>query len=98
MIRLPELGLELPERPWREYDVTGILERPEGAAPPMPVAFEPVVDAVHTATLSRWELRIRAQSAGMALTSAELVLPEACGARWSVEPVPVTAEDVLAGR
>ena len=70
----------------REFDLVGVLERPEGQSPPQPVACPAVVDAVHTATLSEWRLRVRAGSAGMALSAAELVPPEAAGARWTVSP------------
>lgn len=76
----------LPESPLREYDLTGVLKRPEGTRPPAPVACPAVVDAVHTDVLSQWSLKVRAGSAGMALTAAELVLPEAAGATWTVEP------------
>jgi hypothetical protein len=86
---------ELPESPLREYDLTGVLKRPEGTAPPEPLTCPAVVDAVHTDVLSRWVLRVRAGSAGMALTAAEMVLPEAAGASWTVSPV--TAGDVLTG-
>jgi hypothetical protein len=76
----------LPGLPWREYDLVGTLERPEGTPPPAPLTYAAVVEAVHTAHLSQWTLRIRAGSAGTALATAELVLPEAAGARWSVIP------------
>lgn len=79
----------LPDSPLLEYDLTGVLERPEGTVPPVPVACPAVVDAVHTDTLSRWTLRVRAGTAGMALTAAELVLPEAAGATWTVGPASV---------
>lgn len=76
----------LPEPLLREYVLVGVLERPEGSVPPAPLGCPAVVDAVHTDTLSEWRLTVRAGSAGMALTAAELVLPEAAGARWTVSP------------
>lgn len=80
----------LPDSPLREYDLTGVLKRPEGTKPPEPLGrTAAVVDAVHTDVLSQWSLRVRAGSAGMALTAAELVLPEAAGATWTVEPASV---------
>jgi hypothetical protein len=85
-LSMTPLDLGLPDPPLPEYDVTGVLERPEGTAPPSPVACPAVVDAVHTDIRSRWVLKVRAGSAGMALTAAELVLPEAAGATWTVTP------------
>jgi hypothetical protein len=77
----------LPDSPLRDYDLTGVLKRPEGTRPPEPLGrTAAVVDAVHEAALSEWRLRVRAGSAGMALTAAELVLPEAAGATWTVTP------------
>jgi hypothetical protein len=77
----------LPDLPLREYDLTGVLKRPDGTGPPEPRGrTAAVVDAVHEAAWSEWRLKVRAGSAGMALTAAELVLPEAAGATWTVSP------------
>jgi hypothetical protein len=70
----------------RSFEVTATLERPAECDPP-PAAY-PLLDvmAVHTAVLSEWRLPVRAASAAMALTVAEALLPEACGATWTVAP------------
>lgn len=78
---------ELPEIPAGEYEITGTLKRPEGSEPPAPGLHAALVKAVHHTTHTEWSLTVRAGSASMALTAAEMILPEATGATWLVAPV-----------
>lgn len=85
MERMTELDLPgLPERPLRPYEVTAELEHRDG--PAVPVRCPSVVEALHTAGLSRWRLSMLSPCASVALQVAETLLPEAAGAAWTVRP------------
>jgi hypothetical protein len=82
------LDLGLPASPLRSFEVVGTLQRHGSAAPP-PVACPPEVMSVHTAELSEWRMPVLAVTAGVALTVAEALVPEAAGATWTVTPAQV---------
>jgi hypothetical protein len=78
MIPIDFPGLPAPEPRW--FDVTATVayteEAPDGCSPAGGVAS--------VARLARWRLSVRALRGSEALAWAELFLPQASGATWTV--------------
>lgn len=79
MIPIDFPGLPAPEPRW--FDVTAVLAYEQES----PGACGPAGGMVRTSALSRWRLSVRAARGSEALAWAELFLPQASGAAWTVE-------------